>query len=220
MTKENFSNNFEKARRIKNYYAILGVSKIATLDEIRAAFRKRAQETHPDKPENRIKEEEFKDVNEAYQVLSDSEKRKHYDSTFFNTIRASSSKQETVRQQNPPVTPRPRTTQETATGNYNKSSFGDDWIGQSEKAAQKMMDDIDRGNKEFQKLLEEQRRKSQEMFDNICRQSEKADQKMMDDIYERDRRFRQLMEETRIKEKEKADAYLGKQKKQSTETTK
>lgn len=51
----------------------------ATDAELNAAFRKRAVETHPDKPENHGKEDEFKDVNEAYQILADPKKRLTYD---------------------------------------------------------------------------------------------------------------------------------------------
>lgn len=60
----------------KDYYAILGVAKSANEDEIKRAFRKLAHEHHPDKGGN---EEKFKEVNEAYQVLGDKEKRSRYD---------------------------------------------------------------------------------------------------------------------------------------------
>jgi molecular chaperone DnaJ len=60
----------------KDYYEILGVSKSASTDDIKRAFRKLAQEHHPDKGGD---PEKFKEVNEAYQVLSDAEKRKQYD---------------------------------------------------------------------------------------------------------------------------------------------
>lgn len=61
----------------KDYYAILGVSKSASLDEIKKAFRKLAHQHHPDKGGG--DEAKFKEINEAYQVLSHSEKRKQYD---------------------------------------------------------------------------------------------------------------------------------------------
>lgn len=60
----------------KDYYAILGVSKTASDDEIKKAFRRLAHEHHPDKGGDPLK---FKDVNEAYQVLSDKKKREVYD---------------------------------------------------------------------------------------------------------------------------------------------
>ena len=64
----------------KDYYQVLGVSKNADEKEIKKAFRKLAQKYHPDKnPDDPQAEKRFKEVNEAYTVLSDSEKRKHYD---------------------------------------------------------------------------------------------------------------------------------------------
>jgi molecular chaperone DnaJ len=66
----------------KDYYDILGVSKNATPDEIKKAYRKLAREHHPDMVQESDKEaaeKRFKEINEAYQVLSDSQKRKMYD---------------------------------------------------------------------------------------------------------------------------------------------
>lgn len=62
---------------MKDYYKTLGVSKNASQDEIKKAFRKLALEHHPDKTGG--KDEKFKEVNEAYSVLSDAKKRQHYD---------------------------------------------------------------------------------------------------------------------------------------------
>ncbi len=60
----------------KDYYDILGVPKTATADDIKKAFRKAARKHHPDAGGS---EERFKELNEAYEVLSDDEKRKQYD---------------------------------------------------------------------------------------------------------------------------------------------
>lgn len=64
----------------KDYYKILGVTKAADDDDIKKAYRKLALKYHPDKnPDNKPAEEKFKEVNEANEVLSNTEKRKQYD---------------------------------------------------------------------------------------------------------------------------------------------
>ena len=64
----------------KDYYAALGVAKDADGAEIKKAYRKLARELHPDKnPDDAKAEARFKDVSEAYDVLSDEERRKEYD---------------------------------------------------------------------------------------------------------------------------------------------
>src|SRR5689334_21549028 len=60
-----------------NYYDIIGISKSASQEEIKRAYRKKAHEFHPDKGNGNA--EKFKEVNEAYQVLGNAEKRKQYD---------------------------------------------------------------------------------------------------------------------------------------------
>lgn len=64
----------------KDYYKILGVERNASKDEIKRAYRKLALKTHPDRnPGNKKSEERFKEINEAYQVLGDPDKRARYD---------------------------------------------------------------------------------------------------------------------------------------------
>ena len=74
----------------KDYYSILGVNRNASEDEIKKAFKKLAMQLHPDKQqgkseaEKKAAEEQFKDVNEAYSVLSNKDKRKQYD--LYGTV--------------------------------------------------------------------------------------------------------------------------------------
>ncbi|RPI94996.1 MAG: J domain-containing protein [Chloroflexi bacterium] len=64
----------------KDYYKTLGVERNASEDDIRKAYRKLAMQYHPDRnPNDKQAEERFKEINEAYQVLSDTQKRTHYD---------------------------------------------------------------------------------------------------------------------------------------------
>lgn len=69
----------------KNYYDVLGVSKTATPEEIKKAFRKLSLKYHPDKQKTddpkklKVAEDKFKEINEAYQTLSNPEKKAHYD---------------------------------------------------------------------------------------------------------------------------------------------
>ena len=63
----------------RDYYEVLGVSKGASNDEIKAAFRKLARQYHPDVNKEVDAEEKFKEINEAYGVLSDADKRARYD---------------------------------------------------------------------------------------------------------------------------------------------
>lgn len=64
----------------KDYYAVLGVDKTDSKDEIKKAYRKLARKLHPDlNPDDATAEEKFKELNEAYEVISDEENRRKYD---------------------------------------------------------------------------------------------------------------------------------------------
>ncbi|AFZ10082.1 chaperone DnaJ domain protein [Oscillatoria nigro-viridis PCC 7112] len=67
-------------QNFRNYYLILGVPKDATADEIKKAYRRLARQLHPDvNPGDKSAEDRFKDINEAYDILSDIDKRTQYD---------------------------------------------------------------------------------------------------------------------------------------------
>jgi curved DNA-binding protein len=71
--------------KFRDYYEILGVARTAKEDEIKKSYRKLARKYHPDlNPNNKQSEEKFKEVQEAYEVLSDADKRKKYDQLGAN----------------------------------------------------------------------------------------------------------------------------------------
>ena len=70
--------------KYKDYYEILGITRDADAQTIKSAYRKLARKYHPDVNKTKDAEEKFKDINEAYEVLSDSAKRQRYDSLGAN----------------------------------------------------------------------------------------------------------------------------------------
>ena len=78
---------------IKNFYAVLGVGSTASQEEIKLAYRKLAKRFHPDRnPGDKQNEERFKEISEAYNVLSGEESRKKYDLKFHYTSNSRSEK--------------------------------------------------------------------------------------------------------------------------------
>ena len=73
------------AVQYKDYYESLGVPRTASADELKKSYRKLARQYHPDVAKDKKKsEEKFKEINEAYEVLSDADKRKKYDELGAN----------------------------------------------------------------------------------------------------------------------------------------
>jgi curved DNA-binding protein len=70
----------ERMQNLRNYYEILGVTRQSSSQDLKRAYRSLARKYHPDQnPGNKLAEEKFKDINEAYEVLSDATKRSQYD---------------------------------------------------------------------------------------------------------------------------------------------
>ena len=69
----------------KDYYTVIGIEKSSSQDEIKRAYRKKAAQYHPDQnPDDKVAEQKFKELQEAYEVLKDPEKRKLYDQVGSN----------------------------------------------------------------------------------------------------------------------------------------
>ena len=71
---------------MKDFYEVLGVSKNATAQEIKASYRKLALKWHPDRNKSEEAHEKFKEINKAYEVLSDTKKREMYDQILAGGI--------------------------------------------------------------------------------------------------------------------------------------
>lgn len=109
----------------QNYYTILEVNPSATAAEIKAAYKKLARQYHPDKHQgNRLFEEKFKVINEAYQVLSDDKKRAMYDSRLqYQTVQLRAMQQQQTRYQAPLRTRKPASYTERYYRNIPKRQF-------------------------------------------------------------------------------------------------
>ncbi len=95
-------------KTVKDYYAILGVSSQASLEEIRLAYRRLARVYHPDLSIDPDAEEHFKEVNEAYDILANAEKRRAYDYFTAGTAEDEPVEPASMSQQ-PPEPPAPPT---------------------------------------------------------------------------------------------------------------
>ena len=72
--------------QFKDYYAVLGISRVATIEEIKTTYRKLALQFHPDKNKTSEAEVIMKEINEAYDVLGDPENKGRYDIVFNHYI--------------------------------------------------------------------------------------------------------------------------------------
>lgn len=123
----------QNLQNFRDYYEILGVSKNATNEEIKKSYRRLARQFHPDlNPGDKTAEEKFKDINEAYEVLSDPSKRAQYDqfSVFWKQNGFAGSKRKASNQANG------RNSQDVNPAKYdNFDTFIDQVFGVKNKAA-------------------------------------------------------------------------------------
>lgn len=73
-------------KQFKDYYSVLGISRVATLEEIKTTYKKLVKQYHPDINKTPEAEVKMKEINEAYDVLGDSEKKGRYDIVFNHYI--------------------------------------------------------------------------------------------------------------------------------------
>jgi curved DNA-binding protein len=119
---------------IRNYYELLGVKRDASADEIKQSFRRLARKYHPDlNPGDKSAEDKFKDISEAYEILSDRSKRSQYD-RFAGFWRKNRTKAPT---NNPP---RERTTDEEEFGD-DFNTFIDRLLGRKKEASSSVSSD-------------------------------------------------------------------------------
>ena len=88
--------------KFKDYYKILELeTNKVTIEEIKTAFREQAKKYHPDVSTDAISEERFKDINEAYRVLSSTASKKKYDKIWYASVGKKKQKQEQNREKRP-----------------------------------------------------------------------------------------------------------------------
>jgi len=87
---------------MKNYYEVLGISKNATVDEIKSAYRKLALKYHPDRNKAKDATEKFKEASHAYEILSDPQKRQTYDQTGNEAFQENGQQQKQYNQEESP----------------------------------------------------------------------------------------------------------------------
>lgn len=119
---------------MKNYYQILGISKNASQSEIKGAYRKAALFWHPDKNKSPNAKDKFIEIQEAYEVLIDAEKRQIYNSLFFKSTSYSEENKESQTKPNYTANENNKTTSFQENKEYQKF---EDWLSNIRKKAKK-----------------------------------------------------------------------------------